>query len=79
MACPFFLGDETHACQCGAVTGIVIPTLHQRRLHCVPPDSYFNCPTLLSAIQEGRRLTEPEYEDLWFAPAAASLPHLRPH
>jgi hypothetical protein len=66
MPCPYFRGDPD--CRCAAVSGEIVPSLHERERFCM--SSCDRCPTFLARQQAGEPILEDHYYDLWLAPGA---------
>jgi hypothetical protein len=71
MACSLF--EERHCDRCGAVTGTLIPSHHERERYC-RTNNYTRCPTYQLYRLRGKPLSEETYFDLWLAPSPEPRP-----
>lgn len=70
MACPLF--DEGRLPRCNAVSGLVIPSCHERERYCRSDDSGA-CPTRKLYSLRGRALPQDDYFALWVAPVPTAV------
>ena len=66
MACEFF--DDGKLARCSAVSGLLIPTHHERERYCHSDDSQA-CPTYRLYQLRGEPVPQSAYYALWLAPA----------
>jgi hypothetical protein len=64
MSCPLF--EEARACRCRAVSGDVVPSLHERERFCRTSQPE-RCPTYQQFLATGE-LDEEEYYAIWLTP-----------
>lgn len=66
MACECF--QDGVKARCRAVTGELIPSLHERERYCRSVGNEIFCPTFQLFQRERRRLAQDEYYALWTTP-----------
>jgi hypothetical protein len=68
MPCPYFrrVGSD---CRCVAVEEQVVPSLHEREIHCLGA-RVAACPTFQARERAGAPIPETTYLQLWLAPDA---------
>lgn len=62
MPCPNFVDDRL--CRCMAVTGLLVPSVHERERFCLTSSSE-NCPTFRASEERGRPISLQQYYSLW--------------
>ena len=70
MACEFF--DEGKLARCAAVTGLLIPSHHEREKYC-RTDGCAACPTYRLYQLRGGPVSQEAYYGLWAAPPPAPV------
>jgi hypothetical protein len=63
VPCPYF--EEPPRCRCVAVEGSIVPTIHERTLHC--RGDHEGCRTFRARTVIGEPIPVDLYEQLWFA------------
>lgn len=56
---------------CKAVSGVLIPSIHERERYCRSDENHSQCPTLQSFQRAQRPLAQAEYYALWTVPKRA--------
>jgi hypothetical protein len=67
MSCPHLIEDRLT--RCDAVSGILVPTIHERERFCRSAEACRRCPTLLAYERRGARLPQEVYYAIWLPPA----------
>lgn len=62
MLCPHFV--DRRPCECSAVEGVLIPSLHERERFC-RTDHFRACPTFRARVIGGEVITQNAYYALW--------------
>jgi hypothetical protein len=65
MACEFF--DDGRLARCAAVSGLLIPSHHERERYC-RTDGSCDCPTYKLYRLHGAQLSQEAYYALWLPP-----------
>ena len=73
MACQCL--EDGRNVRCNAVSGELIPSLHEREHYCRSNTNYATCPTFQLYRRVARQLAQEEYYALWTLP---DLPPIRP-
>jgi hypothetical protein len=70
MPCAYLVDDPR--CRCAAVSGTIIPTLHERERYC-RGDHQDRCPTLRAYRVAGAPISEETYYAIWIPPRGIAV------
>jgi hypothetical protein len=71
MACEFF--DDGRLARCSAVSGLLIPSHHEREKYC-RTDENASCPTYRLYQLRGAQIPQEAYYAIWVPPVPARAP-----